>query len=78
MTKELTSKEKGCWVLTRNDYITNIFKNRKMAIKYFKELLTQSLKDFENQDRTNEFNYSIKIPRIEIKEIKHRESYLGL
>lgn len=66
------------WVLIRNGEVRNVFGNRKEAIKHFKELLKQTLKDFDKQDKTDEFDYSISIPTIEIKPIEERPSYLSL
>lgn len=66
------------WILIRNGEVRNIFENRKEAVKYFKELLKQTLKDFDKQDKTDEFNYPIKIPEIEIKPVEWREAYLSL
>lgn len=66
------------WILIRDGEVRNVFKNRREAVKYLKELLRQSLKDFENQDKSDEYDYSIKIFEIEIKPVEERESYLGL
>lgn len=66
------------WVAYREGEVIGIFKDRKESIKYLKELLTQTLKDFENQDKTDEFDYKIDLRRITIEPIKKRESYLGL
>lgn len=65
------------WILIRDCEPNGIFKNRKEAVKHFKETLKQVLKDFENQDKSDEFDYPIKIPEIEYKPLKERESYLG-
>ena len=66
------------WILTRNGEVTNVFKSRKDAVKYFKELLEQTLKDFEKQDKSDEYDYSFKLPETEIKPVEERKSYLGL
>jgi len=66
------------WILIRDGEVTNVFKNRREAVKHFKELLKQTLKDFNNQDKTDEYTYPIKIFGIEIKPIEERQSYLGL
>ena len=34
--------------------------------------------DFDKQDKTNEYDYPIKIPQIEIKPIEEREAFLSL
>jgi hypothetical protein len=66
------------WILIRNGEVRNIFNNRKEAVKYFKELLEQTLKDFKTQDKTFEYDYPIIVPSYEIKPIEERHSYLGL
>ncbi len=66
------------WVLIRNGEVGNVFKNRREAVKHFKELLKQTLKDFDKQDKTYEYDYPIKIPETEIKPVEWRESYLSL
>jgi len=71
-------KEEQSWILIRNGEVRNTFKNRKEAVKYFKELLEQTLKDFKNQDKSDEYDYPIKIPETEIKPVEERESYLSL
>ena len=52
--------------------------NRREAVKHFKELLKQTLKDFEKQDKTDEYNYPFKIFETEIKPVDKRESFLSL
>lgn len=71
-------ENKQNWILIRNGEVGNLFKNRKEAIKHFKELLKQTLKDMEKQDKTNKYDYPIKIFETEIKPIEERKSYLGL
>lgn len=66
------------WILIRNGEVRNVFKDRREAVKYFKELLEQTLKDFKKQDKTNEYDYPIKIPETEIKPVEWRESHLSL
>ncbi len=66
------------WILIRNGEVRNTFKNRREAVKHFKELLKQTLKDFEKQDKTDEYDYSIKIFETEIKPVQERKSYLSL
>ena len=70
--------EEQKWILIRNGEVRNIFKNRKEAVKHFKKLLNQTLKDFEKQDKTDEYDYSIKIPETEIKPVEERPSHLSL
>jgi len=66
------------WILIRNGEVRHTFSNRREAVKYFKELLEQTLKDFKKQDKTDEYDYPIKIPETEIKPVDSRESYLSL
>ncbi len=67
------------WVLIRNGEVTNIFNNRREAVKHFKKLLQTTLEDFKDQDKKDCcYDYSIKIPEIEIKPVDNREAYLSL
>jgi len=66
------------WILIRNGEARNVFDNRREAIKHFKELLKQTLSDFDKQDKTDEYDYPINIPHIEIKPLVWREAYLSL
>ena len=66
------------WILIRNGEVRNLFKNRREAVKHFKELLEQTLKDFKKQDKSDEFDYPFKIFETEIKPVDGRESFLGL
>ncbi len=66
------------WVLIRNGEVRNVFKNRREAVKHFKELLKQTLEDFKKQDKIDEYDYSIKIPEIKIRPVEERKSYLSL
>jgi len=69
---------KAKWVYIRSGEVRGVFKNRKEAVKYFKELLKQTLKDFEKQDKNNEFDYPIDIPEQKIVPVEKREAYLSL
>ena len=71
-------QEKPNWIAVRNYEVIKIFKDRKEAVKYFKELLKQTLKDFDKQDKSDEYDYPITIPQIEFYPIKEREAYLSL
>lgn len=71
-------KKKQYWILIRNGEVRNVFPSRKEAVKYFKNVLKQTLKDFEKQDKTNEYDYSFKIFETEIKPVEWRESHLSL
>ena len=66
------------WIFIRDNEVRKIFKDRKEAVKYFKELLKQTLKDFDKQDKSDEYDYPITIPQIEFYPIKEREAYLSL
>ena len=66
------------WICVRNTEVIKIFKDRKEAVKYFKELLKQTLKDFDKQDTSDEYDYPITIPQIEFYPIQEREAYLSL
>lgn len=70
--------EDQCWILIREGEVRNVFINRKEAIKHFKKLLERTLKDFETQDKTGEYDYPIIIPKTEIKPVKWRDSDLSL
>ncbi len=70
--------KKQKWILIRDNEVRNVFNDRKEAVKHFKELLKQTLKDFESQDKNNMYDYSIIIPKIEIKPIKERGSEFSL
>ncbi len=74
----MEKNKKQCWILIRNGEVRNVFKNRREAVKYFIELLEQTLKDFEKQDKHDRYDYPIKIPETEIKPVEWRESYLSL
>jgi len=71
-------QEKPNWICVRNTEVIKIFKDRKDAVKYFKALLKQTLKDFDKQDTSDEYDYPITIPQIEFYPIKEREAYLSL
>jgi len=76
--KMARKQEKPNWIAVRNYEVIKIFKDRKEAVKYFKELLKQTLKDFDKQDTSDEYDYQIIIPQIEFYPIKEREAYLSL
>lgn len=71
-------KKDSKWIAYREGEAVGIFKDRKEAVKWFKGLLQQTLKDFDKQDKTDEFNYNIEIKRIVIEPLVEREGYLGL
>ena len=73
---EIDKEEK--WILIYKGEVRNIFDNRKKAIKHLKEILKQSLKDIMRQDKTDDYDYPINIPTLEIKPVRWRESYSGL
>lgn len=71
-------KKDSYWIFVRDGEVRNVFKDRREAVRYFKELLHQTLKDFDNQDSHDEFDYPIKISEMEIKPVDKRESFLSL
>ncbi len=66
------------WIEIRNGEVRNVFKNREEAIKHFKKLLKQTLKDFEKQDKPCEYDYAIKIPEIKFEPVEARDPRLSL
>ena len=70
--------DKDYWVEIRNGEVRNVFESRKKAVGYFKKLLKQTLKDFEKQDKSDEYDYPIKIPEIKIIPMEERKSHLSL
>lgn len=66
------------WVFVRYGQVEGVFSNRKEAVRYFKEMLKQTLKDFDKQDKTDEYNYSITIPEMKFLPIKLRDASLSL
>ena len=75
----MNSKEKEQnWILIRKGEVRNVFKNRRAAVNHFKKLLKQTLKDFEKQDKSNEYDYDFKIFETEIKPVEERKSDLSL
>lgn len=66
------------WILIRNGEVRNVFKNRKEAVKYFKEILKQTLKDFDKQDEIDEYDYAIKIPETKFVPLDIRAVHLSL
>ena len=66
------------WVLIRNGEVRFVFENRREAIKHFKAMLKQTLKDIGKQDKTDEYDYHIDIPSTEIKPVDERDTFLGL
>jgi len=69
---------KAKWIYVRNGEIRGVFENRKEAVKYLKALLKQTLKDFDKQDKTNEYDYPINIPEQKIIPVEKREAFLSL
>ena len=74
----MKNKQKEKWIAYREGEAIGVFENRQEAVKWFKEMLKQTLEDFEKQDKTNEYDYKIEIKRLLIEPVKQRESYLGL
>ncbi len=74
----MIKQKENRWILIREGVVRNVFNNRKGAIKHFKELLKQTLKDMDMQDKTNEYTYPIIIPETIIKPISERPAHLSL
>lgn len=66
------------WIYIRNGEVRKTFDNRKDAIKYFKELLKQTLKDFDKQDKRDDYDYPFTIMEQTIKPVEDRDSSLSL
>jgi hypothetical protein len=66
------------WVLIRDGEVRYVFENRKESVKYLKLSLKQTLKDFDKQDKNDEYDYSILIPKTEIKPICERDAEMSL
>ena len=66
------------WIAYREGEAIGVFENRKEAVKWFKGLINQTLKDLDNQDKTDEFDYNIEIKRIVIEPLIERGNFLGL
>ena len=69
---------KAKWIFIRKGEVRGVFNNRKEAVKYFKEMLKQTLKDFDTQDKTDEYDYPIEIPEMLIKPLEERRAELSL
>lgn len=65
------------WLATRDGQPCGSFKTRKEAIKWLKALLKQVSKDYENQDKTDEYNYEPELRKIEIRRYEKRNPLLG-
>ena len=74
----MVKQKKSKWVLIRNGEVRFVFKDRREAVKYFKELLNQTLKDFDKQDKIDEYDYPIKVIGFEIKPVEERQAHLSL
>lgn len=66
------------WIYIRKDEVRMVFDNRKEAVKYLKALLKQTLKDFEKQDKIDEYDYNINIPEQSFRELEERSASLSL
>jgi len=77
--KEKTLKEnKSSWIIVRDMEVCKVVNNRKEGIKYIKDLLKQTLKDLNKQDKTNEYDYEIYFPALSLQRVFERETFLGL
>lgn len=74
----IAEKPTNFWLATRNDIPCEVFFDRKDAVMWLKNILKQTLKDFDSQDKTNEFDYEIDLQSIKIKRWRRREPDLGL
>ena len=74
----MTRQNKLKWVAIRNYDLCGVFEDRKQAVKWLKGLLKQTLKDFDKQDKTDEFDYPIELFSLSIKPVDTRKEYLGL
>ena len=66
------------WVYYRDGEVRKVFKNRQEAISYYKKMLNQTLKDFQNQDKNDDYDYPIEIFNQGFREVRDREACLGL
>ena len=71
------NKDKYFWVAIRDGEPCNTFTDRKEAVEWMVKLLKQTLKDLSPQQTTDDYDYDIVIPKIEIK-FEKRETHLGL
>jgi len=74
----MVKKKELKWVMMRGGKVSNTFENRREAVRYFKKILSQTLKDFEKQDKSDEFDYSFTIPEIKVMPVEEREAFLSL
>lgn len=65
------------WLATIDGMPCESFNDRKNAVRWFKDVLKQVLKDFDTQDETDKYDYNIEFRKIEIKCFDKRETYLG-
>lgn len=70
-------KDKEFWLATRGSIPCGSFKTRREAVKWLKGLLKQVLKDFDNQDKSDEFDYAIHLREIKIEVHTERKTFLG-
>lgn len=66
------------WIAYRNGEVCGVFQNRKNEVKWLKDILKQTLSDFSEQDKTDEFDYAIDMKGIIIKPVHERSPELGL
>lgn len=71
------TKDDGFWLATRDKIPCASFKTRQEAIKWLKVLLNQELKDFDKQDKIDDYTYEVIIKSLEIKYYQNRKVYLG-
>jgi hypothetical protein len=73
-----TEKQLAEWVAVDDFGVVGVFLDRKEAVKWFKELLKRTLKDFDKQDKIDEYDYPITINKLNIYPFKQRDTFLGL
>ena len=65
------------WLATRDGEPCGSFETRREAIKWLKSILKQEFADYSKQDQTDEFDYNIELPKIEIRQYELRKTFLG-
>ena len=66
------------WIFIRDGQTRKVFADRKEAVTYFKEMLTQTLKDFKNQDKNDNFTYNIHLPEMSFIFVEERDVDMSL
>ena len=66
------------WIATLDGVPCQEFPTRKKAVVWLKKILKQVLKDYDNQDKTDEYDYNIVLREVRITCVTRREPFLGL